>query len=214
MFIETLTLGSLSENCYIVADEQTGAAVVFDPGDEAQRILAILRARQLEVKLIANTHGDVDHVMAVAPVKRITGAPFAIHPADIPLLKRAHAQYVQWFGTLAEPPPDPDLELFDGQELEVDGLKFTVLHTPGHTQGSVCFYFPRDRVLVSGDTLFQGGVGRTDRPMGNWRQLVESIRTKLLVLPDETVVYPGHGPPTTIGREKTLNPFLRELTPE
>ncbi len=212
MFIETLTLGSLSENCYIVADEKTGAAVVFDPGDEAGRILAILRARNLEVKLIANTHGDVDHVMAVAPVKRITGAPFAIHPADIPLLKRAHAQYVQWFGTLAEPPPDPDLELFDGQELEVDGLKFTVLHTPGHTQGSVCFYFPNDGVLVSGDTLFQGGVGRTDRPVGNWRQLIESIRTKLLVLPDETVVYPGHGPPTTIGQEKTSNPFLRELT--
>jgi len=212
MFVETLTLGSLAENCYIVGDETTRAAVVIDPGDEAERILAVLRARNLQVKLIANTHGDVDHVMAVAPIKRITGAPFAIHPADIPLLKRAHAQYVQWFGTLAEPPPDPDLELSDGQELEVDGLKFTVLHTPGHTQGSVCFYFPEHKVLVSGDTLFQGGVGRTDRPVGNWRQLIESIRDKLLVLPDETVVYPGHGPPTTIGQEKTFNPFLRELT--
>src|SRR5579885_3268609 len=102
MFVETLTLGSLAENCYIVGDETTRAAVVIDPGDEAERILAVLRARNLQVKLIANTHGDVDHVMAVAPVKRITGAPFAIHPADIPLLKRAHAQYVQWFGTLAE----------------------------------------------------------------------------------------------------------------
>jgi glyoxylase-like metal-dependent hydrolase (beta-lactamase superfamily II) len=212
MFVETLTLGSLAENCYIVGDETTRAAVVIDPGDEAERILAVLRARNLQVKLIANTHGDVDHVMAVAPIKRITGAPFAIHPADIPLLKRAHAQYVQWFGTLAEPPPDPDLELSDGQELEVDGLKFTVLHTPGHTQGSVCFYFPEHKVLVSGDTLFRGGVGRTDRPVGNWRQLIESIRDKLLVLPDETVVYPGHGPPTTIGQEKSFNPFLRELT--
>lgn len=212
MFVETLTLGSLAENCYIIADENTRTAVVFDPGDEPERILAILRARSLQVKLIANTHGDVDHVMAIAPVKRVTGAPFAIHPADIPLLKGAHAQYVQWFGTIVEPPPDPDLELSDGQELEVDGLKFMVLHTPGHTQGSVCFYFPDHRVLVSGDTLFQGGVGRTDRPVGNWRQLIESIRDKLLVLPDETVVYPGHGPPTTIGREKTFNPFLRELT--
>jgi hydroxyacylglutathione hydrolase len=159
----------------------------------------------LSIRLIVNTHGHLDHVYNNGAFKQRTGAPLAIHPADLAFLERLGEMAAAW-GLPPVDSPAPDLLLHDGNKLEIGAFTLDVIHTPGHTPGSICLY--GSGVLISGDTLFRESIGRTDLPGGSFPQLIESIRSRLLVLPDDTAVYPGHGPPTTIGHERRRNPFL------
>ncbi len=206
MIIVTLPVGLLRTNCYIVGCEETKEGAVIDPGGHPQRILAEIERRGLAIRYVLNTHAHFDHIDANGPIVEATGATLALHPADLPLLKAAGGAAL--FGLPATPGPLPDLELGDGDELAVGALRFRVLHTPGHTPGHVCFYEAAQGVLFDGDVLFYRGVGRADLPGGSRQQLQDSIRRVLFALPDETVVYSGHGPATTIGEEKRLNPWL------
>jgi len=198
----------IQTNCYVVGCEETKAGAIVDPGGHPQRILAEVARLGLTIEYVLNTHAHFDHTEANGPIVEATGATLALHPQELPLLKAAGGAAL--FGVQAEPSPLPGLELHDGDELAVGTLRFQVLHTPGHTPGHVCFYEAAQGVLFDGDVLFHRGVGRYDLPGGSWPQLVDSIRRVLFSLPDETVVYPGHGPATTIGEEKRLNPFLRQ----
>jgi glyoxylase-like metal-dependent hydrolase (beta-lactamase superfamily II) len=197
----------IQTNCYIAACEETKEAAVIDPGGNPERILAEVERQGLTVKLVLNTHAHFDHTDANGAIVEATGAPLALHPEDEPLLRASGGAAL--FGLHADPSPSPDQELRDGDELEVGALCFRVLHTPGHTPGHVSFYEAEQGVLFDGDVLFYRGIGRTDLPGGNWQQLMDSIQRILFALPDETVVYSGHGPATTIGEEKQLNPWLR-----
>lgn len=206
MIVVSLPVGVIQTNCYIVACDKTLEAAIIDPGGHPERILAEAERRGLQVTYILNTHGHFDHTDGNNALKAATGAPLAMHPADVPLLRASGG--AAWFGLRGDPSPPPDLELADGDELEVGSLRFQVLHTPGHTPGHVSFYEPAAGVVFDGDVLFAMGVGRTDLPGGNWDQLLDSIRRVLFALPDETKVYAGHGPATTIGAEKRGNPWL------
>lgn len=205
MLLRTLPVGPLGVNCYIVASEETKKAIVVDPGDEAETILGKVEELGLQVDLIVNTHAHFDHTMALAKVKAATGARFAIHPLEVPGLSRKPGGFADWFGPM-DPLPEPDFTLDDGDKASVDGLELTVIHTPGHSPGGICLL--GDGFVLTGDTLFMLSVGRADVPGGNWDQLLESIRTRLFVLPDETMVYPGHGGRSKIGLEKVHNPFV------
>jgi hydroxyacylglutathione hydrolase len=208
MIHEVLPVGMLQCNCSILGDETSGEAIVVDPGDDIPRILAILARHKLTVKQILITHAHIDHIAGAARLKAITGAPVLYNQADLPLVKMMDVQ-AGWLG-MATPdvrPPDDNLE--DGRVIAITGLTGNILHTPGHTQGSVCLYMPAQNLLLAGDTLFAGSVGRTDLPGGDGPTLIRSIYEKLLPLPDSTVVVPGHGPRTTIGGERESNPFLR-----
>jgi glyoxylase-like metal-dependent hydrolase (beta-lactamase superfamily II) len=207
LIVETLPVGLIQTNCYVIGCEETLEGAVIDPGGHPQRILAALDRRGLTIKYILNTHAHFDHTEANGEMVRATGAPLAIHPLEVPLLEASGGAAL--FGLRADPSPPPDLELADGDELELGTLRLQVLHTPGHTPGHVCFYEPEEKVLFDGDVLFRRGVGRADLPGGNWDQLLDSIRRVLFALPDETTVYSGHGGPTTVGEEKTLNPWLQ-----
>jgi hydroxyacylglutathione hydrolase len=207
MIHEVLPVGVLQCNCSILGDEVSGEAIVVDPGDDIPRIMAILDRHKLTVKQILITHAHIDHIAGAARLKRLTGAPILYNPRDLPLVKMMDVQ-AGWLG-MATPevhPPDDTLE--EGRVIAITGLAGNILHTPGHTQGSVCLYVPKQGLLLAGDTLFAGSVGRTDLPGGDGRMLIRSIHDKLLPLPDETVVFPGHGPKTTIGEERESNPFL------
>lgn len=207
MIIVTLPVGLIQTNCYIVGCEETREGVVIDPGGHPQRILSEVDRHRLAIKYVLNTHAHFDHTDANGAIVEATSAPLALHPADRPILKASGGAAL--FGLHADPSPPPELELHDGDELTVGQLRFQVLHTPGHTPGHVCFYEPTEGVLFDGDVLFYRGVGRADLPGGNWQQLLDSIQRVLFALPDETSVYSGHGPATTIGEEKRLNPWLR-----
>jgi glyoxylase-like metal-dependent hydrolase (beta-lactamase superfamily II) len=207
LIITTLPVGMIQTNCYIAACEETKEAAVIDPGGNPERILAEVERQGLRVKVVLNTHAHFDHTDANGAMVDATGAPLALHPEDEPLLSASGGAAL--FGLHADASPPPDLELHDGDKLEVGTLCFRVLHTPGHTPGHVCFYEANQGVLFDGDVLFHRGIGRTDLPGGNWQQLMDSIQRILFALPDETVVYSGHGPATTIGEEKQLNPWLR-----
>ncbi len=207
LLIVTLPVGLIQTNCYIVGCEETKAGAIIDPGGHPDRILAEVQRHGLAVQYVLNTHAHFDHTDANRAIVAATGAPLALHAADRPLLQASGG--AAFFGLRADPSPEPDLELRDGDELAVGRLCLRVLHTPGHTPGHVCFYEPDQGVLFDGDLLFYRGVGRTDLPGGSWQQLVDSIRRVLFTLPDETVVYAGHGPATTIGEEKRFNPWLR-----
>ena len=207
MIIAALPVGLIQTNCYVVGCEETKEGVVIDPGGHPERILAEVERLGLTIKYVLNTHAHFDHTDANRAIVAATGAPLALHPEDRRLLQSSGGAAL--FGMRADPSPPPDLELHDGDELEVGTLRLQVLHTPGHTPGHVCFYEPTEGVLFDGDVLFYRGVGRTDLPGGSWRQLMSSIQRVLFALPDETVVYSGHGPATTIGEEKRLNPWLR-----
>jgi hydroxyacylglutathione hydrolase len=207
VIIETLPVGLLQANCYLVGCEKTLAGAIIDPGGDPQVILAAVQRRHLSITHVLNTHGHFDHIDANARIVAATGARLAIHPLDRPLLAASGGAAV--FGLRGQNSPAPNQELHDGDEIEVGRLRFQVLHTPGHTPGHVCFYEAAQGVLFDGDVLFRRGVGRADLPGGNWGQLLHSIRQVLFALPDETVVYSGHGPPTTIGEEKRLNPWLQ-----
>jgi glyoxylase-like metal-dependent hydrolase (beta-lactamase superfamily II) len=206
MMIEKLEMGGMACNCYIVADEASKEAMIIDPGAGGSHILKRIEENALKVKLILLTHSHPDHIGALRELKESTGSPVAIHAAEAPGLQRG-----RMFGGMSpfgsQPLPNPERLLKDGDTIEIGDTRFTVLHTPGHTQGGICLL--GDGVLFSGDTLFNFSIGRSDMPGGNGYQLMESIRTKLLTLPDDTVVLPGHGPQSTIGIERRANPFLR-----
>ncbi len=216
MIHEILTVGPLQCNCSILGEEISREAIVVDPGDEITRIVALLRQHALTVKYIVVTHAHIDHIAGAAKLKQLTGAPILYNQSDLPLVRMMDIQ-ASWLGigTPEVPPPDDDLE--DGKVLSIgttathpqNGLTGSILHTPGHTEGSVCLYLPAQSLLIAGDTLFQGSVGRTDLPGGNSRRLIESIRERLLTLPDDVTVIPGHGRRTKIGQERASNPFLQ-----
>lgn len=199
------TCGPFEENPYLVVGPSGRCGMIVDPGLESEGILDEARARGVEITLIVNTHGHLDHVAGNEFYKAATGAPIAIHPGDIPLLQNLRRQGAMW-GLDVPDSPAPDLLLEEGTPLVFDGVAFEILHTPGHSPGGVCLRL--DSRMLVGDTLFQGSVGRTDLPGGDWATLEKSIREKLFVLADETVCLPGHGAGTTIGAERRTNPFV------
>ena len=202
-------VGSVAANCYIFGDDATGEVFVIDPGDEPDRILAEIRRLHARPVAIVNTHGHFDHVMAVDAVRRTAHVPFWIHEAERPVLETGPARARVLFGVDVPASPVPDGWLREAQVLRVGRLTLTVRHSPGHSPGGVCLL--GDGLVVTGDTLFAGSVGRTDLPGADQDQLFASIARVLLPLPDDTVCYPGHGPETTIGEEKRSNPFVEPL---
>ncbi len=203
-----LPLGPVQTNCYLVGDDASHDAVVIDPGWDAPLVLNALAERQWQCRHVLLTHAHFDHIGAVADVVEATGAPLAIHPGDLPLLRAKGGGLA--FGMDMRASPKPDVLLEPGQTLQAGTLRFEVLFVPGHTPGHVAFYHPGGPAVFSGDVLFQQGIGRTDLPGGDYDQLMRSLRDVLLQLPDDTVVCSGHGPTTTIGAEKRENPFLAE----
>lgn len=203
--IVALPNGQFSENCYLLADRSGGRAVMIDPGEEPRLFLAELDTRRLTLEAIWLTHGHIDHIMGVRAVKEATGAPVLLHPADRGLYDALPRQ-AEWMGLALEAPPPPNGDLAEGQELALGPHRFTVRHTPGHSPGSVSFVGAG--VILGGDVLFNGSIGRTDLPGGDFATLLQSIQSVFLVLPDSTTVLSGHGPETTIGVERMTNPFL------
>jgi glyoxylase-like metal-dependent hydrolase (beta-lactamase superfamily II) len=209
MIRETFPVGLLGCNCTILGDEISGEAIVVDPGDDIPKILAALAEHQLTVKQIVITHAHFDHISSAQTLKQITGAPILYNEADLPLVAIMDQQPA-WIGLdlpVGKVLP-PDHSPADNELVSVKGLDATVLYTPGHTEGSISLHVPAANLLLAGDTLFAGGVGRTDFPFGSTPKLLDSIHNRLMPLPDATVVIPGHGPTTTIARERSTNPFL------
>jgi glyoxylase-like metal-dependent hydrolase (beta-lactamase superfamily II) len=210
MIHEILPVGVLECNCSIFGDQQTSEAIVIDPGDNIDEIQRILARHGLKVKAIVVTHAHIDHVGAATELRRLTGAPVYLNANDQQLLDYLDTQ-AQWLGMRSPGRVDVDSNLRDGDKLALGATEFQVLHTPGHTQGSTSLWIPSENKLIAGDTLFRDSIGRTDLPGGNGKQILRSIRDKLLPLPEAALVIPGHGPTTTIGREKEFNYFLRGL---
>ncbi len=207
MIHEVLRVGLLQCNCSVLGDEESGEAIVVDPGDDVSRIVAVLARHKLTVKQILVTHAHIDHIAGAARLREMTGAPVLYNQRDMPLVKLMEEQ-AAWVGVATPEVLPPDDDLGDGRVVAIGGLSGTILFTPGHTPGSVCLHLPGEGLLLAGDTLFAGAVGRTDLWGGDGKVLIQSIRDRLLTLPDETVVVPGHGGRTTIGAERELNPFL------
>ncbi len=208
MIHEILPVGMLQCNCSIFGDETSKEAIVIDPGDEIGAILQILDRHELKVKAIVITHAHIDHIGGAEKLKAATGAPVYMNANDQPLYDMIETQ-ASWLGM--EPPTTTgiDVAATEGVKIDLGPAEFHVIHTPGHTQGSVSIWIPEENKLVAGDTLFRDSIGRTDLPGGDSRQILRSIHSKLLVLPESAAVIPGHGPNTTIGREKDRNPFLQ-----
>jgi hydroxyacylglutathione hydrolase len=208
MLIRTLELGPFLANCYIVGTEQAGEGMIIDPVAEAETIMENVSQLDLTIKLIVATHSHPDHIMALSQVKEETGASFAMHEAESAgMIASGMARVMSLFMSgSAEPLPKPDIPLNDGDTIEVGDLSFTVLHTPGHSPGGISLY--GHGMVFVGYTLFNFSIGRTDFPGCSHQQLIDSINSKLMTLPDDTIVYPGHGPKTTIRAERQHNPFL------
>jgi glyoxylase-like metal-dependent hydrolase (beta-lactamase superfamily II) len=207
MLHEILPVGPLQCNCSIIGDEVSHEAMVIDPGDDIDSILAILQRHQLTLKQIVITHAHIDHVGGAMKLKRATGAPILLNQNDYALLKMLDVQ-AAWIGV---PPPGAvtiDAPLAHGDTVRAGSLAASVIHTPGHTEGSACLYFEPQQKLIAGDTLFAGSIGRTDLPGGSFEHIMRSLHHRVLALPDTTIVVPGHGPLTTIGEERESNPFL------
>jgi glyoxylase-like metal-dependent hydrolase (beta-lactamase superfamily II) len=204
VIVRTLTVGPLEENAYLVVDETTRRAVLIDPGEEPERLLEAVKDERAELDAIWLTHAHMDHVGGIAGIVRATKVPVFVHPREKPIYDSA-AQHGLVFGLRVEQPPPPDRELADGGTLHVGTLTFAVMHTPGHAPGHVVIH--GNGVAFVGDCLFAGSIGRTDLPLADGAQLERSL-DRICALPDETIVYPGHGPATSIGREKRTNPFL------
>lgn len=208
MEIKILPLGPLQTNCYIAVCPQSRSAAVIDPAWNGEGIFQYLQDDRLKLKAILLTHAHFDHLAGAAALKRLSGVPVWAHPDSKESMRNARQHALAW-GFQIEPAPEADGELAEGQLIEVGSLKLKVLYTPGHAAGHVCFHESSAQALFDGDVLFAGGIGRTDFPGGDYQVLMHSIKEKLLTLPDETAVYSGHGPATTIGNEKRWNPFLR-----
>jgi len=209
VIIETLAVGPFAANCYVVGSAQTRQGMIIDPGAESKAILKTVQQTELTISIIVITHSHMDHVGALRGVQEKTAARFAIHEAEKGFLFSAPMRMLTSLGVSpVKSPPRPDRLLKDGDSIDVGDLHFEVLYTPGHSSGGICL--SGHGVVFSGDTLFNSGIGRTDFPGMSHERLIKSIREKLMVLPDDTVVYPGHGPPTTIGAERRGNPFLQD----
>ena len=208
MILATFPVGPLECNCTVLGDEASGEAMVVDPGDNIPQILALLQKHKLQLKQIVVTHGHIDHVGGALRLKKATGAPIILNQNDLPQLEMMDVQ-AGWLGI---EPPDvapPDASAEDGMMVGIAGHAAQVLFTPGHTQGSICLHFAPESLLLAGDTLFAGSIGRTDLPGGDSRLILRSLHERVLTLPDATRVIPGHGPATTIGEERETNPFLQ-----
>jgi hydroxyacylglutathione hydrolase len=210
MIHEILPVGMLACNCSIFGDETTHEAVVIDPGDDVEQILEVVARHGLTVKTIVITHAHIDHVGGAARLKATTGAPVYMNEADFPFYDQIEMQAL-WLGMDPPERADIDVALRDGDVLHLAAADFTVLHTPGHTPGSIGLWIPSEKKLIAGDTLFYESIGRTDLPGGDGKKILVSIREKFLPLPDDTLVIPGHGPTTTMGREKESNYFLQRM---
>jgi hydroxyacylglutathione hydrolase len=210
--IRQLPLGPLQTNCYLVGCEETQLAAIIDPAWDGRAIVAAAEDDGWEVSHILLTHAHFDHVGGLQETKALTGAPIYLHADAVDMLSNT-TMSAAFFGLRVPAPPPPDHFLTPDQVLSVGSLRFHVLYTPGHAPGHVCFHLPGYRVLFDGDVLFRGGIGRTDLPGGDHVQLMDSIQSLLSSLPDETRVFSGHGPVTTIGEERQMNPFLQDLAP-
>jgi len=209
MIHEILPVGMLACNCSVFGDEQSREAMVVDPGDDVEQVLEIVARHGLRVKAIVITHAHIDHIGGAQKLKQATGVPVYMNPNDTALQKMMDVQ-ARWLGMPTPAAVAIDVPAKDGDRLVVGATEFFVLDTPGHTPGSISLWIPSQNKLVAGDTLFRESIGRTDLPGGDWRQILQSIHGKLLPLPEDAVVIPGHGENTTIGWEKRFNPFLRD----
>lgn len=209
MIHEIIPVGPLQCNCSIVGDETSREAMVIDPGDDVSSLLALVQKHGLTVKQIVITHAHIDHVGGAAKLKAATGAPILLNQNDQALLKMLDIQ-ATWIGISTPDPVNIDQSITSGDKLRAGSLQAEVIHTPGHTEGSICLYFAPEKKMIAGDTLFAGSIGRTDLPGGSYEKILTSLHDKILALPDETIVVPGHGPLTTIGDERESNPFLQK----
>jgi glyoxylase-like metal-dependent hydrolase (beta-lactamase superfamily II) len=207
MLHEIFPVGMLGCNCSVIADEKSREALVIDPGDDVQHILSVLESNRLKLTQIIITHAHIDHVGGAMKLKAATGAPILLNKNDYALLKMLDVQ-AAWIGSAPPGPVEIDQNLQDQDTIRCGEITAIAMHTPGHTEGSTCIYFPNEQKLIAGDTLFAGSIGRTDLPGGSFNKIISSIHDRVLTLPDETVVVPGHGPLTTIGEERENNPFL------
>ncbi|PZC47594.1 MAG: Glyoxylase, beta-lactamase superfamily II [Chloroflexi bacterium] len=205
--VRGMLVGVFQENCWVIGNRRTREAICIDPGEQADDILHMADEMGVTIKLIANSHAHLDHILGVRGIQAKTGAKFLLHRDDLEL-SRAAVEHAKRFGMEADPVPEPDHFVEDGERVEVDGIQLQAIHTPGHTAGSMCYY--NDEVLFSGDTLFRGSIGRTDLPGGSYEQEMSSIVDRLLALPDTTAVLPGHMQETTIAFERESNPFIRQ----
>jgi len=209
MIHKIFPVGPLQCNCSVIGDEKTHEAMVIDPGDQIEGILDILRQEKLTLKQIVITHAHIDHVGGAMKLKAATGAPILMNQNDYALLKMLDMQ-AAWVGM--RPPGDVQVDetISQGRVLRIGEISSNVIHTPGHTEGSICLYFPEEKKLIAGDTLFAGSIGRTDLPGGSMEKIMRSLHNQVMALPDETEVVPGHGSLTTIGEERETNPFLQK----
>ena len=205
LFFRCLPVGLLQANCYLVGDEKSNETAIIDPGGEPELILNVVKKHRLQVEYIFNSHGHFDHIGANRPVKLATGAPILIHRADADWLTNP-LQPPEEFGSVEIDSPSADEYLNDGDCYHIGEIELKIIHTPGHSPGGVCFLL-EDRILT-GDTLFSGSIGRSDLPGGSEKEILDSIKKKIIILPENLLVFPGHGPATTIGEEKRNNPFL------
>jgi glyoxylase-like metal-dependent hydrolase (beta-lactamase superfamily II) len=208
LIVRGMVVGVFQENCWVIGNRRTGEAICIDPGDQAEDILAMARDMGVKIKVIANSHAHVDHILGVGDIKNETGARFFMHRDEAAIAAQAAKSALMFTGREVPDPPAPDYHPEEGDVVEVEGVKLTVIHTPGHTPGSLSYY--SEGMLFSGDTLFAGSIGRTDLPGGDYEQEMASIIDKLLILPDETIVLPGHMQQTRIDAEKQMNPFVRQ----
>ena len=209
MIHEILPVGPLQCNCSVIGDETTREAMVIDPGDDIEDVLALVRKHNLQVKQIVITHAHIDHVGGAMKLKKLTGAPILLNQNDYALLKMLDVQ-AAWIGMPTPGEVKIDQSLAQDDRIGAGSLSAQILHTPGHTEGSICLYFAPEKKLIAGDTLFAGSIGRTDLPGGSYKKIISSLHEQVLALPDDTVVIPGHGPLTTIGEERESNPFLTQ----
>jgi glyoxylase-like metal-dependent hydrolase (beta-lactamase superfamily II) len=208
MIHEILPVGPLQCNCSVIGDESTREGMVIDPGDDIADILALIKKHNLKIKQIVITHAHIDHVGGAMKLRAATGAPILLNENDYALLKMMDVQ-ASWIGMASPGKIEIDQTIGAADTVKAGSLVANVLHTPGHTEGSVCLFFPAEKKLIAGDTLFVGSIGRTDLPGGSFDKIIASLHEKLMALPDETVVVPGHGPLTNIGEERQNNPFLK-----